>query len=297
MTNAVFVTKIDTHYDDLPESHYHFPKMYLSRIEEAVGDWIIYYEPRRKGKGRPGGMEYFAIARVREIQHDPAQPDHYYAFVEEYEEFVERVPFKPDHDYLEGRLQNTDGTINMGRARIPVRHISRQEFELIAQLGFSHLLRPEKLENKPEFFGLAEEQADFQRPIVEHLVRTKVRKRIFSSNVRRAYDLTCAFTGLKLINGGGRPEVQAAHVRPVSENGPDTVRNGIALSATAHWMFDRGLVGIDDDYRLIVAEDRLPDQALSYLNSDGKMKLPNDPTLRPHPAYLRYHRENILKVP
>lgn len=296
MTNAVFVTKVDTHYDDRPESHYHFPKMYLSRIKKTVGDWIIYYEPRRHGSGRSGGKEYFAFARVREIQPDPNRPDHYYAFVEKYEEFVERVPLKPDHEYLEGRLQKTDGTINMGRARIPVRHISPKEFELIVQLGFRHLLRPESKESQPEFFGLAEEQAIFERPVVEHLVRKKIRSSVFSSNVRRAYELTCAFTGLKLINGGGRPEVQAAHIRPVSQDGPDTVRNGIALSSTAHWMFDRGLIGVDDDFRLIVAEERVPDQALSYLNSDGRMKIPSDPTLRPHSTYLRYHREHILKA-
>ena len=58
----------------------------------------------------------------------------------------------------------------------------------------------------------------------------------------RAYDARCAITGLKLINGGGRAEVAAAHIRPVEANGPDIISNGIALSATAHWMFDRGLI-------------------------------------------------------
>lgn len=296
MVNAVFTTKIDTHYDDFPERYYHFPKMYLSRIEKTVGEWIIYYEPRRQGSGHSGGKEYFAIARVKDIQPDPGRPDHYYAYVDSYEEFIERVALKPDQNYLEGRLQNPDGSINMGRARIPVRHISSKELELIIQLGFSHLLQPKKNQIEPELFGLAEEPAIFERPVVERIVHEKVRSRVFSSNVRRAYDLTCAFTGLKLINGGGRPEVQAAHIRPVSEDGPDTVRNGIALSGTVHWMFDKGLIGVGDDYRLIVAEERIPKQALSYLNSDRRMKVPEDPTLRPHSAYLQYHREHILKA-
>ncbi len=69
-------------------------------------------------------------------------------------------------------------------------------------------------------------------------------------------------TGLKIINGGGRTEVQAAHIRPVPDRGPDSVRNGLALSGTVHWMFDRGLISIDDDYSLIVAE-RGVDQILS----------------------------------
>ncbi len=31
-------------------------------------------------------------------------------------------------------------------------------------------------------------------------------------------------------------------VRLVEANGPDIVRNGLALSGTAHWIFDRGLI-------------------------------------------------------
>lgn len=47
MTKAILTTKIDPTYDDLPEERYHFPRTYLRQVEEAKGDWIIYYEPRR----------------------------------------------------------------------------------------------------------------------------------------------------------------------------------------------------------------------------------------------------------
>ncbi|MGH6673150.1 MAG: HNH endonuclease [Xanthobacteraceae bacterium] len=43
-------------------------------------------------------------------------------------------------------------------------------------------------------------------------------------------------TGLQIINGGGRAEVQAAHIRPVAAGGFDSVRNGLALSGTIHWI-------------------------------------------------------------
>ena len=35
----------------------------------------------------------------------------------------------------------------------------------------------------------------------------------------------------KIVNGGGRSEVQAAHILAVADGGPDIVQNGIALSA------------------------------------------------------------------
>ena len=71
-----------------------------------------------------------------------------------------------------------------------------------------------------------------------------MRDAAFARVVQAAYGATCADTGLKIIKGGGRAEVQAAHIRPVKDKGPDSVRNGIALSATAHWMFDRGLISL-----------------------------------------------------
>ena len=46
---------------------------------------------------------------------------------------------------------------------------------------------------------------------------------------------------------------EAAHIKPVEHGGPDSIQNGIALSGTAHWMFDRGLIGFDDDLGILVS--------------------------------------------
>jgi putative restriction endonuclease len=102
-------------------------------------------------------------------------------------------------------------------------------------------------------------------------------------------------TGLRLINGGGRPEVQAAHIRPVADQGPDSVRNGLALSGTMHWMFDRGLISVDDDMRILKAKGHVPDEVERLLNRTGYLNLPSDPARHPHPAFLRHHRETYFK--
>jgi len=85
---------------------------------------------------------------------------------------------------------------------------------------------------------------------------------------------TCAVTGLKLINGGGRSEVQAAHIRPVADRGPDSVRNGLALSGTVHWMFDRGLISVDDDYNLLIASGGVPDTITRLINPERRLLVP-----------------------
>ena len=102
-------------------------------------------------------------------------------------------------------------------------------------------------------------------------------------------------TGLQIINGGGRAEVQAAHIRPVAAGGSDSVRNGLALSGTIHWMFDRGLVSVDDDFTIWAASGHLPPAITRLFRADRKLVIPNRPEISPHPAHLRYHRENIFK--
>ena len=116
--------------------------------------------------------------------------------------------------------------------------------------------------------GFAEEPEVFERPIVERVTSRPFRDAAFSSAVRSAYDNTCAMTGLKIINGGGWPEVQAAHIRPVADLRPDSVRNGLALCGTIYWMFDRGLLSLDDDLKILMATDRVPDTVKRLINPE-----------------------------
>jgi putative restriction endonuclease len=123
-----------------------------------------------------------------------------------------------------------------------------------------------------------------------------VRDKVFRQVVLQAYDQRCAITGLKLINGGGRAEVAAAHIKPVEANGPDIVTNGIALSGTAHWMFDRGLISLDDDLGILISR-QVNDQlgARAFINGSGQALQPMRASERPHPHFLQWHREHCFK--
>ena len=298
MTKAVFTTKIDPTYDDLPEVHYHFPAMYLRAVEASVGDWIVYYEPSRTSgdrSSRGGRLSYFATARVTSIKRDPARSDHFYVFVTDYLEFDRAVQFREDGFYYEKGMQREDGKTNKGAFGRSVRPISDQEYDLILQAGFTNIVAETDEIEISSVPGLAEEPATFERPIIEQIIARPFRDAAFARQVKNAYDNTCAVTGIKIINGGGRTEVQAAHIRPVNDRGPDTVRNGIALSGTVHWMFDRGLISVDDDYSILIAESRVPDTVMRIINPDKQLSLPPTAVLSPHPQFLRYHREEVFK--
>lgn len=317
MAKAVFTTKVDPTYDDLPEQRYHFPRTYLRQVEAAVGDWIVYYEPRRTSgdPGSRGGRQaYFATARVTAVQRDAALPDHFYAFVADYLEFDRAVPFKEGARYFEGGLRREDGATSKGAFGRAVRSVSDQEYEDILRAGFAHILAPEPARSAPVRPGFAEGQAPFagsgdpapargwseepalyERPVVERVVARPFRDAAFAAAVKQAYDNTCAITGLKIINGGGRAEVQAAHIRPVASSGPDSIRNGVALCGTVHWMFDRGLLSIDDDYAILIAKDKVPDPVCRLINPEGRLLAPERLDLRPHRQFLKYHRDHVFK--
>ncbi|MDD9999769.1 MAG: HNH endonuclease [Rhodospirillaceae bacterium] len=297
MTKAVFTTKVYPTYDDLPEVHYHFPRTYLRVAEAAVGDWIVYYEPSRisgNRTSRGGRMSYFATARVTSIEKDQTRKGHYYAYVSDYLELDRAVPFRENSHYYESRLRRADGKTNKGAFGRSVRPIEDIEYELILRAGFSALLTDDdRLDD--ELDAVRDyTPATVDRPLIQRVVTRPFREAAFSRQVKDAYDHTCAFTGFQIRNGGGRSEVQAAHIRPVKDRGPDSIRNGLALSSTVHWMFDRGLISLDEDYSMLIADNRIPEAISSMFHSDRQLHVPASRIQSPHPQFIRYHRDNVF---
>jgi putative restriction endonuclease len=288
VANSVFIAKLDSGFDDAVEVRYHFPNKYLSRVEKSIGDWIIYYESKRDG----GRMVYFAMARVLSVEPDKVQPDHYYALMTDYVEFPEPVPFRVNGVLVESFVRNPDGSTNPGAAINSVRELPRAEFEHICRLGMAPALEDTK--NAPEE-AVAETQSEYGGPRPSVLTARPLRDAAFSRIVRKAYNRTCAMTGLQLVNGGGRCEIEAAHIRPVENDGPDSPRNGLALSRTVHWLFDRGFLSLEDNGTILQATKLVPDPVKRLLNPEGKIHLPSDRNSAPHSVFLRWHRDNKFK--
>jgi putative restriction endonuclease len=290
---AVFTARRISSYDDDVSIRYHFPQTYLGQIQQALQDFVIYYEPRRTSPdlSSSGGLQsYFAVARLKNVEPDSTRADHFYAYVDSYIDFDKPVHFDMR---LESSLQKADGTTNKGAFGRAVRLIPEPEFDAIVRAGFSRPLEIESpAHDKRDEFD--EVQLAFDRPMIESLVTRPFRDRVFTRQVQAAYGQRCAVTGIRLVNGGGRVEAQAAHIRPVASMGPDSVRNGIALSGTVHWMFDRGLISVGDDFRIITSHS-LGDGVDRLFNPSGRLLVPEAEHLRPHPHFLDYHRHNVFK--
>ncbi|MEQ1755768.1 MAG: HNH endonuclease [Micropepsaceae bacterium] len=299
MAYGVFIFRSDSIYDDDPAVQYQFPAQYLSRAEALVGDWILYLEPTKVAQTRG----YFATARVQQIIADPKASGMHVAIIEpgSYLDFPVPVSFSDNGMLAERGLLNDQGKIS-GRAQAAVRPITAEDFNRILNLGLDEesSLLP-RTDERPEAPELNDEgeiyDAESPRERVQRLSSRIARDRAFRISVLSAYDETCAITGLKLINGGGRAEVAAAHIRPVAANGPDSINNGIALSGTAHWMFDRGLISLSDDMEILVSRHvNDVDSIRGFLIKSLRARTPARSSAKPHPRYLQWHRANCFKL-
>ena len=299
MVKLVLLHKAASIYEDELDVAYDFPRAYLKAITEAVGDWVIYYEPVKAG---PRG--YFAVAKIAQVIEKPGVPGRHLALIApgSYLPFDREVARLHDGKSLETSLADAEGfPLKGGAVQLAVRRLPEADFARIVDLGLPYDL--ERIEaaryDRPTGIPLDGSLAGaetVQRPVLERLTRCKYRDVAFSRKVRDAYDYRCAMSGLRLRNGGGRPEVQAAHIRPVERDGSDSVRNGLALSGTLHWMFDRGLVSVaEDGETILVSHNKVPgDVANRLIGPGGKLLLPANPHFAPHPENLRWHRENVF---
>lgn len=294
MAKLVLLHKADSIYEDEPDRVYDFPRSYLRAVKEGIGDWAVYYEPVKAG---PRG--YFAVAKISRVIPKPGMEGRFLALIElgSFLPFDQDVPRLLNGRPFESALTAADGSVKSGGAQqLAVRRLPEAEFAQIVRLGLpADLERLEAARYDPPRPDMDDGAALFERPVIERLISRPYREVAFRRKVRAAYDYRCAISGLRLRNGGGRPEVQAAHIRPVERQGSDSVRNGLALSGTLHWMFDRGLLSVTDDLSILVSRNKVPAEVVDRLiRPEGKLCLPENGQDWPHPANLKWHRENVF---
>ena len=140
---------------------------------------------------------------------------------------------------------------------------SQREVEVVEQVAAGNL----------EINSVAVQELPEERQVIIATVNRKLREKSFAKRVLTAYGNQCAFCGMQLNL------VDAAHILPVSElTSTDETSNGIALSALYHRAFDRGLVTLNDQYQIIVHDQKL--NQLREIGFDGGMDTFRD-LLRP----------------
>ena len=139
------------------------------------------------------------------------------------------------------------------------------------------------------------------------LVERAVRDSQFRNLLLQHYDQKCCVSRLKLFSlpeklhkdePEPKPlyEVEAAHIKPVRDGGPDDIRNGILLSRSFHWAFDRGLFTVNKDFKVEISRKAPPETKENLeRHKDEKILLPNNEGFYPHQDALAWHKKEIFQ--
>ncbi len=122
-------------------------------------------------------------------------------------------------------------------------------------------------------------------------------QRIFKATLVAAYHGACA-----IANEHSLPVLDAAHIGPFAEDGPDHVTNGLLLRTDIHKLFDGGFVTVTRDFRFEVSG------SLSELFNNGRtyydirdrlhgqaIRLPESRLDWPDPASLDWHNRERFR--
>ena len=125
--------------------------------------------------------------------------------------------------------------------------------------------------------------------------KTRLGQRFFRQSVLASYNCRCCITGNPI------PELLiASHILPWGQFPEQRLnpRNGLCLAQTQDAAFDKGLISLDEDYRLMLSPYLrvfLPNEALSrnFLAYEGiQIEMPDK--FLPDEDYLQKHREEVF---
>lgn len=150
-----------------------------------------------------------------------------------------------------------------------------------------------------EEYVLNEPEVKIRKLKVETEEEVFIRNALFKRYIPQLYQSTCAFTGMRLTSTFGHNFIDACHIVPFSISQNDKVTNGIALCPNMHRVFDRGLLSISTDYKILVSPHIYEDEEHGY--SLGKLRnriitLPQTWQYWPSQENLEWHRGNIFKM-
>jgi len=102
----------------------------------------------------------------------------------------------------------------------------------------------------------------------------------FRKKLIKIYESKCAITQSIVL-----PVLQAAHIYPYNGTGTNHITNGILLRSDIHDLFDLNLIGINDKYVIVVAEEL---KGTEYETYNGKqIFLPKDNSKHPNKESLK----------
>jgi putative restriction endonuclease len=121
-----------------------------------------------------------------------------------------------------------------------------------------------------------------------------IRSGVFKKEIPKIYNYTCCISGMRII-AADIQMIDACHIVPFSESHDDTITNGISLCPNLHRAFDRGLLSVDEQYRVILKPFAETDNnSYAIQQFEGKeIMLPQNREYMPSQQNLEQHRRRF----
>jgi putative restriction endonuclease len=124
-------------------------------------------------------------------------------------------------------------------------------------------------------------------------VRQRLGQGAFRVLVTDVYERRCAITGERAL-----PVLQAAHIRPVTKDGPHRVDNGLLLRSDIHALFDQGYVTVTPGHRFLVSrrlKDDFDNGEPYYPFSGQQIWVPGEVPDQPGREFLEWHADTVYR--
>ena len=146
-----------------------------------------------------------------------------------------------------------------------------------------------------EKIGLSKELAAEESPRYGslYLARVRLGQGAFRVLVTEAYNRRCAVTGERTL-----PVLEAAHIKPYSESGPNETANGLLMRSDLHKLLDLGYVTLTTDFRMEVSkrirEEYENGRDYYALHGRSLVVVPSSPNDRPAHKFLQWHNQHVF---
>jgi putative restriction endonuclease len=125
----------------------------------------------------------------------------------------------------------------------------------------------------------------------EYLIKGRLGQGAFRVLVTDAYQRRCAITGERTL-----PVLEAAHIKPYADSGPNLVQNGLLLRSDLHKLFDIGYLTVTPDFRVEVSakiKEEYENGKEYYGHHDQRLLVvPELVDDQPSKRFLEWHNQN-----
>jgi len=128
---------------------------------------------------------------------------------------------------------------------------------------------------------------------------SKTRDPHFRQTILRAYNYQCAICGYNLRHDSTPVGLEAAHIKWKQYGGPCITVNGLALCSLHHSAFDMGVIGIDENMKVLISTGVNGSPIIDKLFWDFEgcsILLPRNKEDYPLEQFLHWHRGEVFRI-